>query len=370
MPGDVGTASALKMAYAAWTKGSSALLVAVRALAIREGVDGALRAEWERSSRASRPARSRRSRANAQKAWRFVGEMEEIAADFAAAGLPAGFHEACAAVYDRLGRYKDAPATPSMTEVADALGRALGQDRLVGLPLAGRGGEPERALALDAHPEQVHVLVPLRPAEEREELLVEGAIRRLDVQADLSLGPEEPVAEVAEAREDELPRVELAVDRRGVDGGVRDRRLEVREPSGAATIDRSRTRRAPARRAPRWPSRPSPRWRASGRGGRPGAGEVLRHLLVVPARHGRRLVALEAEVADLSLGHQLEQRVEHAEAARSTGTATTRAGSRFTVAVSSGVSTVVSTTDRSRVASATRRRLTRWASCRNRSDGV
>ena len=49
MPGDVGTASALKMAYAAWTKGSSALLLAVRALAIREGVDGALRAEWERS---------------------------------------------------------------------------------------------------------------------------------------------------------------------------------------------------------------------------------------------------------------------------------------------------------------------------------
>ena len=49
MPGDVGTASALKMAYAAWTKGSSALLIAVRALAIREGVDEALRAEWERS---------------------------------------------------------------------------------------------------------------------------------------------------------------------------------------------------------------------------------------------------------------------------------------------------------------------------------
>ena len=97
MPGDVGTASALKMAYAAWTKGSSALLIAVRALAIREGVDGALRAEWERSQ----PGLGGRSEsavaANAKKAWRFVGEMEEIAATFAAAGLPAGFHEACAA---------------------------------------------------------------------------------------------------------------------------------------------------------------------------------------------------------------------------------------------------------------------------------
>jgi len=122
MPGDVGTASALKMAYAAWTKGSSALLLAVRALAIQEGVDGALRAEWERSQ----PGLGARSEAavaaNAKKAWRFVGEMEEIAATFAAAGLPAGFHEACAAIYRRLERYKDASATPAMAEVATVLG--------------------------------------------------------------------------------------------------------------------------------------------------------------------------------------------------------------------------------------------------------
>jgi 3-hydroxyisobutyrate dehydrogenase-like beta-hydroxyacid dehydrogenase len=121
MPGDLGVASALKMAYAAWTKGSSALLLAVRALAIREGVDPALRAEWARSQ----PGLDARSEAavgaNARKAWRFVGEMEEIARTFAAAGLPDGFHEACAAIYGRLGRYKDAPATPSMREVADAL---------------------------------------------------------------------------------------------------------------------------------------------------------------------------------------------------------------------------------------------------------
>jgi 3-hydroxyisobutyrate dehydrogenase-like beta-hydroxyacid dehydrogenase len=122
MPGDVGTASALKMAYAAWTKGSSALLIAVRALAIREGVDGALRAEWERSQ-PGLDARSESAVAgNAKKAWRFVGEMEEIAATFAAAGLPAGFLEACAAVYGRLDRYKDAPAPPTVVEVAAALG--------------------------------------------------------------------------------------------------------------------------------------------------------------------------------------------------------------------------------------------------------
>ena len=61
MPGDIGTASALKMAYAAWTKGSSALLLAVRALAIREGVDGRSAPSGSARSRASRPARSRPS---------------------------------------------------------------------------------------------------------------------------------------------------------------------------------------------------------------------------------------------------------------------------------------------------------------------
>jgi 3-hydroxyisobutyrate dehydrogenase-like beta-hydroxyacid dehydrogenase len=41
-----GAASALKMAYAAFTKGTSALLMGVRALAASEGVDEALLAEW------------------------------------------------------------------------------------------------------------------------------------------------------------------------------------------------------------------------------------------------------------------------------------------------------------------------------------
>jgi 3-hydroxyisobutyrate dehydrogenase-like beta-hydroxyacid dehydrogenase len=126
LPGAIGTASALKMAYAAWTKGSSALLLAVRALAIRESVDPALLAEWERSQPGLGPRSEAAVAANARKAWRFVGEMEEIAATFAAAGLPAGFHEACAAIYGRLDWYKDASSTPSIAEVAAAL--ATGPD--------------------------------------------------------------------------------------------------------------------------------------------------------------------------------------------------------------------------------------------------
>ena len=46
----------------------------------------------------------------AAKAWRFEGEMREIAATFDAAGLPRGFHEAAAEVYGRLASFKDEPA--------------------------------------------------------------------------------------------------------------------------------------------------------------------------------------------------------------------------------------------------------------------
>lgn len=118
-----GAASALKMTYAAYTKGSSALLMAIRALAASEGVDDALLAEWRRSQ-PDLPKRSEAAaRDNARKAWRFVGEMEEIAAAFAAAGLPGGFHEAAAEIYARLADYKDAATPPSMADLVVPLTR-------------------------------------------------------------------------------------------------------------------------------------------------------------------------------------------------------------------------------------------------------
>jgi 3-hydroxyisobutyrate dehydrogenase-like beta-hydroxyacid dehydrogenase len=92
-------ASALKMAYAAWTKGAAALLLAALAAAERLGVEAALRAEWAHSL-PDLPARAERARADAtEKGWRWVGEMEEIARTFADAGLPAGFHQAAAEVF-------------------------------------------------------------------------------------------------------------------------------------------------------------------------------------------------------------------------------------------------------------------------------
>ena len=99
LPGAPGTASALKMAYAAWTKGTAAMLLAIRELARAEEVEPALLEEWrlsqpeliERSASAARSAE--------RKGWRWVGEMEEIASTFGAAGLPDGFHLAAAEVF-------------------------------------------------------------------------------------------------------------------------------------------------------------------------------------------------------------------------------------------------------------------------------
>ena len=75
-------ASALKMAYAAYTKGTTALLLSIRALARRHGVEGALLEEWQ----ISQPELVRRSEVGslraAPKAWRFIAEMDEIAATF------------------------------------------------------------------------------------------------------------------------------------------------------------------------------------------------------------------------------------------------------------------------------------------------
>jgi 3-hydroxyisobutyrate dehydrogenase-like beta-hydroxyacid dehydrogenase len=121
LDGPVGAASAIKMAYAAWTKGSQALLLAIRALAAREGVDGALLAEWARSQPDATGRSERAVAANVRKAWRFVGEMEEIAATFEAAGLPDGFHAAAGEIYRRLAGWKDTATPPSMADVAKTL---------------------------------------------------------------------------------------------------------------------------------------------------------------------------------------------------------------------------------------------------------
>ena len=117
----IGTASALKMTYAAYTKGTTALLCAILATAEELGVREALAEQWNRDNAGFAEATNKRVRQVTAKAWRFVGGMEEIAATFREAGLPGEFHAAAADIYRRLAQFKDSPATPALEDVLAAL---------------------------------------------------------------------------------------------------------------------------------------------------------------------------------------------------------------------------------------------------------
>jgi 3-hydroxyisobutyrate dehydrogenase-like beta-hydroxyacid dehydrogenase len=121
VPGAAGAASAVKMAYAAWTKGTSALLLATRALARAEHVEDVLLAEWA-LSQPGLPARSERAaRSAAAKGWRWIAEMEEIAAAMTADGLPGGFHQAAAEVYRRSAAVDSAADGATLDTILTAL---------------------------------------------------------------------------------------------------------------------------------------------------------------------------------------------------------------------------------------------------------
>jgi 3-hydroxyisobutyrate dehydrogenase-like beta-hydroxyacid dehydrogenase len=96
-----GAASALKAAYAGWTKGSAALLLTVRELARAEDVEDALLAEWRLSIPGLEERAAGAEGSSRRKGWRWIGEMEEIARSMEAQDLPTGFHEAAAEVFRR-----------------------------------------------------------------------------------------------------------------------------------------------------------------------------------------------------------------------------------------------------------------------------
>lgn len=118
--GGPGAASAVKMCYAGWTKATSALLLAIRALADAEGVTDAIVGEWATSI----PELVDRSEAVSgqvgPKAWRFEGEMMEIAATFAEQDLPPHFHQGAAEIYRRLAELKGT-TSPTLDEALGLL---------------------------------------------------------------------------------------------------------------------------------------------------------------------------------------------------------------------------------------------------------
>jgi 3-hydroxyisobutyrate dehydrogenase-like beta-hydroxyacid dehydrogenase len=117
-----GAASALKVAYAAWTKGTDALILAIRAYAAHEGVDKALLEEWSISQPALEKKCDRAAAVAVPKMWRYVGEMREIAEAFEHARLPGGFHLAAADLCERFACFKDQTEPPlTMIKVMQAL---------------------------------------------------------------------------------------------------------------------------------------------------------------------------------------------------------------------------------------------------------
>ncbi len=118
---EIGAASALKMAYASWTKIGSAMNLAIRALAVREGVDDALVDEWNISQPGMVERSDRVATGVSPKAWRFTGEMEQIANSFADAGLPRGFADAAHEIYADLAGFKGTSGT-TLAQVVDCLG--------------------------------------------------------------------------------------------------------------------------------------------------------------------------------------------------------------------------------------------------------
>jgi len=97
-----GAASALKLAYASWSKASQALLLTARAVASAQGVEPWLLAEWDRAGGDLRAISERAAAAAATKGWRWSGEMREVAALVRDSGLPDGFHLAAAEVFARV----------------------------------------------------------------------------------------------------------------------------------------------------------------------------------------------------------------------------------------------------------------------------
>jgi len=114
---EIGRASAIKMVYAALTKGTMTLQAAVLVTAMRLGVFEELSRELEKSQ-AEAWARMGILPFLPADSGRWIGEMEEIAATFRDAGVPDGFHRGAAAIFRMMA------ATPFAAESRETLDRS------------------------------------------------------------------------------------------------------------------------------------------------------------------------------------------------------------------------------------------------------
>lgn len=118
---DIGQASGLKMCFAANSKGTAALHTAILGAAEAMGVREALEKQWDTYNPGFTARSHNRIRQVARKAWRFTGEMEEIAATLAATGMPPEFFIGAAEIYARQASFKDVTEEPSIEEILETV---------------------------------------------------------------------------------------------------------------------------------------------------------------------------------------------------------------------------------------------------------
>ncbi len=137
---EIGRASAVKMCYAALTKGTFTLHTAVLVAAEALGISEELRQELQ-SSQADAYARMQAMvpRLPADAA-RWVGEMEEIAATFRDAGVTARFHEGAEDIFRLLA------ATPLAEETRESIDSERSLEESVRIYAETLRGEPSRGL--------------------------------------------------------------------------------------------------------------------------------------------------------------------------------------------------------------------------------
>jgi 3-hydroxyisobutyrate dehydrogenase-like beta-hydroxyacid dehydrogenase len=104
LPGGVGAASALKMAFGGWNKIGIALTAQAHAVARAYGVEDALASEGVGAERIAGAA---------ARAWRWAPEMEEVADTCADLGLPDALPRGAAEFYERWQHHRDAEVTLS-----------------------------------------------------------------------------------------------------------------------------------------------------------------------------------------------------------------------------------------------------------------
>lgn len=118
----IGSASAIKMCHSAVHKGLVALLFSSLATAEKMGVRDEVENLWaSRESTAGYVRGMDENLRRAPKAWRFAGEMDEIALTLGEAGQPEGFHRAASEIFRRLAGLKTATGAPDMEQLLNTL---------------------------------------------------------------------------------------------------------------------------------------------------------------------------------------------------------------------------------------------------------